>query len=337
MAIDTLIQQMKQGERRAVARLMTLVENDMVAAKEVSSKIFKDAGYAYVVGVTGAPGSGKSSLVNKIVKFLADKGARIGVIAVDPTSSFSGGALLGDRIRMRDNVTSEKVFIRSMATRGQQGGMARATKDMITILDVFGCEYIFIETVGVGQNEIDVHSTAHATLGVMVPGMGDEIQTLKAGILEICDIFVVNKTDHEGGDRLVSEIESMLSLSDKLSMDHDENDVISSTPVDKVSGWRPAIVKTNAVTGEGIPELWNAVEGHREFLVSSGLFDERLKKRFRKEVMDILHEHFRVRVEDVLDAGKNEIINDLLAKILRHQRSPYEISDIISKHITTRE
>lgn len=329
MSLDDLITRMKAGDRRAVARLITLAENDIETAKEISLRIFKDTGKAYIIGVTGSPGSGKSTLTNQLISLLLNKGFSVGVIAVDPTSPFSGGALLGDRIRMKENYSKEKVFIRSMANRGQLGGIARATKDIIAILDAFGFDIIIIETVGVGQSEVDVYNTAHTTLVLVVPGMGDDIQTFKAGIMEICDIFVVNKMDHEGADKLVNEIDSMLDLNDRINVNHDAHDI----EIVKGNEWRVPVVKTNALTGEGFENLWAQVERHKIYLIDSGKMKQKLMNRFRKELLDILKEKFRVHIEEALDPDANKGIYDLLERIIARLQSPYDASDELSKLI----
>ncbi|MFX0098236.1 MAG: methylmalonyl Co-A mutase-associated GTPase MeaB [Candidatus Hodarchaeota archaeon] len=329
MSLDDLLTRMKAGDRRAVARLITLAENDIEAAKEISLKIFKETGKAYIIGVTGAPGSGKSALTNQLISLLLEMDLSVGVIAVDPTSPFSGGALLGDRIRMKENYSKDKVFIRSMANRGQLGGIARATKDIISILDASGFNVIIIETVGVGQSEVDVYNTAHTTLVLVVPGMGDDIQTFKAGIMEICDIFVVNKMDHDGAEKLVNEIDSMLDLNERINVNHEDHDI----EIVKSKDWRVPVVKTNALTGEGVKNLWDNVEKHRKYLNDSGKIKQKLINRFRKELLDILKEKFRVQIEDALDPDSNKGIDELLGKIINRLESPYLISDEISKII----
>ncbi|MHA1680002.1 MAG: methylmalonyl Co-A mutase-associated GTPase MeaB [Promethearchaeota archaeon] len=329
MDIDKLIERMNNGDRRAVARLITHAENDIGLAREISLKLFKHTGRAYIVGVTGAPGSGKSTLTSQLIQLLVERGFSVGVIAVDPTSPFSGGALLGDRIRMKENFTKEKVFIRSMANRGQLGGIARATKDIITILDAFGYDFIIIETVGVGQSEVDVYNTAHTTLVLMVPGMGDDIQAFKAGIMEITDVFVVNKMDLDGTNKLVMEIESMLDISEKIHLSKPNH---GERGIEKLH-WRPPVIKTNAKMGKGIEELWNAVKNHKTFMEESGFLKKRLITRFRKELQDILKEKFRVHIEDALDPNKNAGVENLVEKIISRELSPYAISDILGEEI----
>ena len=211
-SIAELVSGALSGSVRALAKLITLVENEMPGAVEALQQLYPRTGHAYIVGITGPPGSGKSTLTDKITKELRKKGYTVGIVAVDPTSPFSGGALLGDRLRMQDITNDEGVFVRSMATRGTLGGLSKATADTVKILDAFGKDFILIETVGVGQDEVDIVKTADTTLLISVPGLGDEIQALKAGIMEIGDIFVVNKSDREGADRLVTELSLMLDL-----------------------------------------------------------------------------------------------------------------------------
>ncbi len=331
--LQDLVTRLKSGDRRAVARLITLAENDISMAREISQAIFSETGHGYIVGVTGAPGAGKSSLTNCLIKLLVKGGSKVGVIAVDPTSPFSGGALLGDRIRMKENFTSDQVFIRSMANRGQLGGIARATKDAISILDAFKCDYIIIETVGVGQSEIDVNNTAHTTLVLTVPGMGDEIQTFKAGLMEIHDIFVVNKMDHEGADRLVAEIESMLDYDENLST----RDGLHDVKVERVKEWRPPVLKTNAVTEEGIPALWEEILKHRAYLEKTGRLTERTVNRFRNEIIDILRERIALHLEEILDPSRNADVRELLTEVVNRRRNPYEASAEIGNKIIERE
>ncbi|GAB4312915.1 MAG: methylmalonyl Co-A mutase-associated GTPase MeaB [Promethearchaeota archaeon] len=328
-AVADLVAKMRSGDRRAVARLITLVENDPGVAANVSRLIQEYTGGAYVVGVTGAPGSGKSTLVDCLVKLLLERGSRVGVVAVDPTSPFSGGAILGDRIRLKRHFNDPNAFIRSMASRGQLGGIARATKDAVSILDAFGCDHVLVETVGVGQNEVDVHNLAHATLVLTVPGMGDEIQTFKAGLMELTDVFVVNKMDHEGADRLVVEIESMLDLNEKICVDAPAHGVV----VKRGCGWRPPVVKTNALTGENVDELWRQVERHREYLENSGEMHARNVRRAKGEIVEILKERLALRVANLMDPANNEELMDVLERVVARELNPYDVADGVEKRL----
>lgn len=333
MEIDDLVTRMRQGDRRATARLISMAENDIGVAREISQRIFTDTGKAYIIGVTGAPGVGKSSLVNQIIQLLVAHGSTVGVVCVDPTSPFSGGALLGDRIRMKEGYPDGQVFIRSMASRGKLGGIARATKDTIAILDAFGFEYILVETVGVGQNEIDIYNTAYTTLLLLAPGMGDEIQTFKAGIMESSDIYVVNKADHDDADRLVSEIESMLDLAENIEFSHDDDHVLTVVRQQASTGWRAPVIKTNGLTGDGVEALLDAVKKHKEYLDSSGEITSRMRAKFRKEILDILREKFTVHIEDALDLGKNGDLAEMIDAIATRKKNPYLASDIIGRKV----
>lgn len=236
-----------KGDFRAVARLITAVENESAEADAWLRELFPHTGRAFTLGVTGAPGSGKSTLVDRLTAQYRRRGKKVAVIAVDPSSPFSGGAILGDRVRMQAHSLDPGTFIRSMATRGNLGGLARTTADVVTILDAAGFDPVIIETVGVGQDEVDVARTAEATLVLLVPGMGDDIQAMKAGIMEIADVFVINKSDHPGADRVEAELNALLTLSDRSD------------------GWKPAVVRTVATTGEGVDGCLEAVETFRKF------------------------------------------------------------------------
>lgn len=254
--VQNLAERIKGGEKRAIARGLTWIERDSAAGKELVRALFPDAGRAHIVGVTGAPGVGKSTLVNQLALSLRRRGYRVGILAVDPSSPFTGGAILGDRIRMQDSVMDDGVFMRSLATRGHLGGLSRATFGAVTLLDAAQFDIIVIETVGAGQSEVEIMQLAHSTMVVLAPGLGDDIQAIKAGILEIGQVFVVNKADRDGADHTVRAIRGMLTL----GMEHPE--------------WFPPIVKTVAEHGEGLDELLEALDKHRSWLDQSGRLNQ---------------------------------------------------------------
>ncbi len=282
------------GDRRALARLISLLEGDSQAAAECMVHLHPRAGRAAIVGVTGAPGTGKSTLVNELAKAFRRRGRTVGVIAVDPTSPFSGGAILGDRIRMRDLSGDDGVFIRSMATRGSLGGLARATADVACALDAAGFDVILIETVGAGQSEVDIARTADTVLVIEAPGLGDEVQAIKAGILEIADVLVVNKADREGAENTSRALQAMLDLgtAPRAVRHHGRvMEVPDSSPADdQPSGWRPPIVKTVAIEGKGTDDLVAAIDRHQAHLEASGEGAARRRQRAETELEMILRE-----------------------------------------------
>src|SRR5437660_3737756 len=252
---------LRSGKYRALAQAVSLVEREDPQAERLLAEIYAATGRARIVGITGSPGAGKSTLVAALARHYRKQQKRVGIIAVDPTSPFTGGAILGDRIRMADLYTDRGVFIRSMATRGFLGGLARATNDVVDLLDASGFDIVLVETVGVGQDEVEVIRTVQTNMVMLVPGMGDDIQAIKAGIMEIGDIFVVNKADRPGADRTVTEVTMMMSL------------------VEEHAEWLPPIVKTVATRGEGIEELDDAIQRHYEYLAASGELDRRNRER----------------------------------------------------------
>ena len=265
-----LVAQLCQGNRRALARTITLIETGGAAAHELLTRLYPFTGQATVIGVTGSPGTGKSTLVNAVAKVYRQQGKTVGIVAVDPTSPFTGGALLGDRVRMRDLRGDPGIFIRSMATRGSLGGLARATADVILALDAAGFERVLVETVGVGQAEVEIASTAHTTIVVEAPGMGDEVQAIKAGVLEIADVFAVNKADREGSDRTVMALRMMLGIAPEevRGISHHGQLLTIETPSrQRAVAWEPPIIKTVALQDQGILELVAAVEQHRACLL----------------------------------------------------------------------
>jgi LAO/AO transport system kinase len=283
LAVSELVDRARAGEPRAVARLISLVEDASPALREVAERLAPFTGHAEILGVTGAPGVGKSTSTAAVVHALRRAGRRVGVLAVDPSSPFSGGALLGDRVRMQDHATDHDVYIRSMASRGHLGGLAWATPQALRVLDAAGCDVVVIETVGVGQSEVDIAGLADTTIVLLAPGMGDGIQAAKAGILEVGDVFAVNKADRDGADQVVRDLRSVLSL--------------GASEAD--GGWRPPIVKTVASTGDGVDDLLAAVERHRDHLRSSGELDRRRRRRAADEIEAIAVTALRSRFGDL--------------------------------------
>ncbi len=310
MSAASLSSRVLDGDARALARAISLVEDEAAGGVELVRQIFPHTGRAYLIGITGAPGSGKSTLVDRLTAEIRAKGQTVGVVAVDPTSPFSGGAILGDRVRMQAHAGDAGVFIRSMATRGHLGGLARATGEVALILDAAGKDVVIIETVGVGQDEIDIVRTADVSVVTLVPGAGDEVQALKAGIMEIADVFVVNKADREGADRTVASIEANLSL---------------QTFAEGV--WRPPIVKTEATTGHGVPELLDAIERFRSHTGASQ--GKRRRARAEYRLRELLAQHFVQHVErEVLSDGEFDRILD---RIAAREVDPYTAVDEIMK------
>ncbi|MGV9884338.1 methylmalonyl Co-A mutase-associated GTPase MeaB [Streptomyces sp. NPDC003006] len=314
--VPSLVAQAREGRPRAVARLISLVEGASPQLREVMAALAPLAGHAYVVGLTGSPGVGKSTSTSALVSAYRRAGKRVGVLAVDPSSPFSGGALLGDRVRMSDHASDPGVYIRSMATRGHLGGLAWAAPQAIRVLDAAGCDVVLVETVGVGQSEVDIASQADTSVVLLAPGMGDGIQAAKAGILEIGDVYVVNKADRDGADATARELNHMLGLGE------------SRGPGD----WRPPIVKTVAARGEGIDEVVEALEKHRAWMEERGVLAERRVSRASREVETIAVTALRERIGSLHGDRRLSLLAE---RIVAGELDPYAAADELVAGLTS--
>jgi LAO/AO transport system kinase len=311
---SALVERLRAGDRRALARVVTLIENNAPDVRRILAQLHAVGGHAHVVGLTGSPGAGKSTLVMQLARELRKRDQRIGVIAVDPTSPYTGGAILGDRIRMQELTGDPNVYIRSMASRGSLGGLAASTRDAVRALDAAGFDTIIIETVGAGQAEVEIVRAAQTVVVVTVPGMGDDIQAIKAGILEIADVFVVNKADRPGADQTAAELRMLLSL-DPARGEH---------------AWRVPIVKTSAASGEGVPELADKLAAHRAYLVESGQLTTRGGEQARSEMLALLHQALLDRIAATTGPDEWQAITTAVAE---RRTDPYTAADDLARRI----
>ncbi|HWS34646.1 MAG TPA: methylmalonyl Co-A mutase-associated GTPase MeaB [Actinoplanes sp.] len=307
--VPSLVAGAREGDARSVARLISLVENGDPALPEVAAAMAPSAGRAQVLGLTGAPGVGKSTTTNELVRALRETGGRVAVLAVDPSSPFTGGAILGDRIRMQDHTADPGVYIRSMSSRGQLGGLSAATPQAVRVLEGAGFDVILVETVGVGQAEVEIASLADTTLVLLAPGMGDAIQAVKAGVLEIADVFVINKADRPGADATYRDIQGMLALGTRGPGE-----------------WRPPVVRTVAVKNEGLDDVVAAVGKHRDWLASSGALSRRREQRAAAEISALALGTLRARMGDLRDGT---VLPDLAARVAQGEISPYAAADAL--------
>lgn len=309
--MGSVVEQILAGDVRATARLLRDIDDQVPTIRPLLKELYPHTGKAYIVGFTGSPGVGKSSLVDQLTLHLRKQGLTVGILAIDPTSPFTGGAILGDRIRMQRHFLDSGVFIRSLATRGHFGGLTKSTNDMINVLDAMGKDMILVETVGVGQDEVEIVNSAHTTVLVTIPGMGDEIQAIKAGIMEIGNIFVVNKADREGSRKTIRELMNLI----ELGIRHQE-----------LKGWEPLIVQTEAVKSRGIAELADAIGKHREYLLAGDRMQlhEALVKRARSQLLEMLKEEAFKSLLGRLEAGDTSL-DTLVRQIVDKSADPYSI------------
>jgi len=312
-----LAREILKGDVLAAAKLMRGIEDEVPEAIEELKSIYPQTGQAHIVGVAGAPGAGKSTLLDSQIHIFRKKNMKVGIIAIDPTSAFTGGAILGDRIRMQSNCADKDVFIRSLATRGWEGGLAKATVDMIHVLDAMGKDIIFVEAVGSGQGEIDIAEVVDTTIVIMVPGMGDEIQMMKAGILEAADIFVINKADRDGADNLKTGLELMLEMKHHPAGD-----------------WKPSIILTEAISNKGTDGLGEEIIRHREFLISSGELEKRRKEKTKIELMTVIESFLKNYIDNRINKGHLEkLVDDLMHRKTNPHSAASEIINLSIKQL----
>jgi len=305
MSSNLLLNEFFSGSRRALAKLISAIENDEPQACELLDELYLKVGHAYRLGITGPPGAGKSTLVDQLAKTIRAAGKTIGIIAVDPTSPFTGGALLGDRVRMHDVATDPGVFIRSMATRGSLGGLAQKAQEAADVLDAFGKDFIIFETVGVGQSELDIVEAADTVVVILVPESGDSVQAMKAGLMEIADIFVLNKADRDGAQRAVRELEAILHLRPNAP-------------------WNPPVSATIASKNKGIEEVWERIQAHRDFLLQEGRLTAKRKQRLEKKIHELVNRRLK---QEFWDEEAQRILSASLENFQNQQLSPHRIVD----------
>jgi LAO/AO transport system kinase len=344
MAANGIAGRVLAGDVRAAARLMRDLDDRLPEAELVLRELFPRTGRAYVVGLTGAPGAGKSSLTDRLIAHYRKAGKTVGVVAIDPTSPFTGGAILGDRIRMQDHAVDEGVFIRSLGTRGHLGGLSRSTSELVQVMDAMGKDVVLVETVGVGQDEIEVAALAHTVVVVAVPGLGDDVQAIKAGVLEIADVFAVNKADREGADRTVRDLQTMLELRRTVQgrpLDHDADHRFAGGPPAARAGapqpdgeWEPPIVRTVAVKGEGIAELAGAIEAHRAHLEATGQRRAREVARARAGFVTVLRERLLAGALARLEAEMGRL-DAVAARIAAREADPYQLAEELAARLAS--